>query len=105
MRRFIVSLLILAVLVTNVAWAVDDCFLPYSQTSNDVSGLILPGNLPDDRQNDGVCDDLCIGWLHLVAITSGSKLDYFPSTRQDVARTNLPFHSRRQAPPVRPPQI
>jgi len=102
MHRFIACFLILSVLVTNVAWAMDSCF---SQDSNEASELMPSDNLPDDRQNDGVCTDLCIGWLHLVAITPVAKFDYFPSTRQKEMQTGISFHSRKQAPPVRPPQI
>jgi len=102
MRRFIVRLLILTVLVTNVAWAMDECF---SQHSNEVSGLTQLGDLSSDSQSDGVCDDPCVGWLHLVAITPGTKLDYFPFTRQDAVRTGIFFHSFDQAPPIRPPQV
>jgi len=102
MRQFIAYLLILSVLVTNVAWAMDDCF---SQYSNEVSAPAQLSDLSSISQSDGVCDDSCVGWLHLVAITPGTKLDYFPLTRQDVVRVETYFHSLDQAPPIRPPQI
>jgi len=98
MRRFIAHLLIFSVLVTNVAWAMDDCF---SQNLNEASGLVQPA----DIQNDEVCDDLCVGWLHLVAINPDTKLGYFPFSRQEAVRTGIFFHSLDQAPPLRPPQI
>jgi len=102
MRRFIAHLLILSVLATNVAWAMDECSLQYS---NEDYGLAQLDGLSSDTVNDGVCDDPCVGWLHLVAITPGTKLDYFPFTRQVMVRTGLFFHSLDQAPPIRPPQI
>lgn len=102
MRRIISHLLIFTVLVTNVAWAVDDCFSPYG---SDESVLVQSGDLSGDSLNDGVCDEFCAGWLHLVAIAHETKLDYFPFTRQDVVRTNLSYHSLDQTPPFRPPQI
>jgi len=102
MRRFIAHLLILSVLVTNVAWAMDDCS---SQYSNEVSALAQSSDLSNNSQSVGVCDDPCVGWLHLVGITPGTKLDYFPFTRQEVMRTGIFFNSLDQAPPIRPPQI
>ena len=107
MHRFIAHLLIFSVLATNVAWAMDDCSSQYS--NNEVSGLVLAsglaGDLSSDSQNDDVCDEPCVGWLHLVAITPGTKLDYFPFTRQEVVRTDISFHSLDKTPPIRPPQI
>lgn len=111
MRRFIAHLLIISLLAINVAWAVDECALQYS---NEASGVVLElglaGDLsadshPDTTGDDGVCNDPCIGWLHLVAITPGIKLDYFPFTRQEVVRTDISFHSLDKTPPIRPPQI
>jgi len=102
MRRIIAHLLIFTVLVTNVAWAVDDCFSPYG--SNEPA-LAQSGDLSGDSMNDGVCDEFCAGWLHLVALASDTKLDYPKLTRQDVVRTNLSYHSLDQTPPFRPPQI
>jgi len=106
MRRFLAHLLILSILVTNVAWAMDECA---SQYINEVSGLTLElglaGDLSSDSQSDDVCDDPCVGWLHLVAITPGAKLDYFPFTRQEAVRTDISFHSLDKTPPIRPPQI
>jgi len=100
MRRFIAHLLILSVLVTNVAWAMDDCSWQYS---NDIPEFTQLDDVSSDRQNDN--DDSCFGWLHLVAITPATKLDYFSFAGQDVARTGISFHSLDQAPPIRPPQI
>jgi len=102
MRQFIVRLLILTVLATNVAWAMDDCFSPYG---SDEPTPVQLGDLPDDSLNDGTCDEFCAGWFHLVAITPGTKLDYYPLTRQGVVRVETSFHSLNQAPPIRPPQI
>jgi len=102
MRQFIAYLLILSVLATNVAWAMDDCS---SQYSNEVSALALSSDLSSNSQSDGVCDDACVGWLHLVGITPGTKLDCFSLTRQDEVQIKTPFHSLDQAPPIRPPQI
>jgi len=102
MRRIIAHLLIFTVLVTNVAWAVDDCFSPYG---NDDSALFQSGDLSGDSLNNSVCDEFCAGWLHLVAIAQDTKFDYFPFTRQDVVRTNLSYHSLDQTSPFRPPQI
>jgi len=107
MRRFIAHLLIISLLAINVAWAVDECALQYS---NEASAVALSGDLsadsyPDTTGDDDVCDDPCVGWLHLVAITPGAKFDYFPFTRQAVVRTGISFHSLDQTPPIRPPQI
>ena len=107
MRRFIAHLLIISLLAINVAQAVDECALQYS---NEASGVALSGDLsadsyPDTAGDDDVCDDPCVGWLHLIAITSGTKLDYFPFIRQDAVRTGISFHSLDKAPPIRPPQI
>ncbi len=102
MRQFIAHFLILSVLATNVAWAMDDCS---SQHLNEDYGLVQLDSLSSDTMNNGVCDDPCVGWLHLVAIPLGTKLDYFPFTRQDVVRIETSFHSLDQAPPIRPPQI
>jgi len=102
MRRIIAHLLIFSVLVTNVAWAVDDCFSPYG---SDDSTLVQSGDLSDDNLNDGVCDEFCAGWLHLVAIAPETKFNYPTVARQDVVRTNLSYHSLDQTPPFRPPQI
>jgi len=98
MRRIIAHLLIFSVLVTNVAWAVDDCFSPYG---SDDSTLVQS----DDNLNDGVCDEFCAGWFHLVAIAPETKFNYPTVARQDVVRTNLSYHSLDQTPPFRPPQI
>jgi len=102
MRQFIAHLLIFSVLATNVAWAMDDCS---SQYSNEGYGLAQFGGLSSDTMNDGVSDDPCVGCLHLAAIPLGTKLNYFPPTRQDVVRIDSSFHSLDQAPPIRPPQI
>lgn len=102
MCRFIVRLLIITVLVTNVAWAVDDCFSPFG---SDDSALVQSGDLSGDSLNDGVCDEFCAGWLHLVALASETKLDYPKFTRQDMARVDILYHSLDQTPPFRPPQI
>jgi len=102
MCRFIVRLLIITVLATNVAWAMDECFSLYG--SNEPA-LAQSGDLSGDSLNDGVCDEFCAGWLHLVAIASETKLDYSKFTRQDVVRTNISYHSLDQTPPFRPPQI
>ena len=103
MRRFIAHLLIFSVIATNVAWAMDDCFSQYS--NNEVSGLVLSGGLSNDNQSNDVCDERCVGWLHLVAITPTTKLDYFPFTREEVVRTDISFHSLDKTPPIRPPQL
>lgn len=102
MHQFIVRLLIFTVLATNVAWALDDCTPQYV---NDSSGWVLSGELPDDNPSGGICDEPCIGWLQLVAITHATKLDQFPFIRQDVTRIKISYHSLDQEPPFRPPQI
>jgi len=102
MRQFIARLLILIVLVTNVAWAVDECFSPYG---SDDFALVQSGDLSGDSLNDGVCDEFCAGWLHLVGIAPEAQLDYIPFARQDMARTDLSYYSLNQQPPIRPPQI
>ena len=107
MRRFIARLLIISLLAINLVWAVDECALQYS---NEASGVALSGDLsadsyPDTVRDDDVCDDPCVGWLHLVAITPGAKFDDFPFTRQAVVQTGSFFHSLAQTPPIRPPQI
>jgi len=101
-RRFITHLLIISLLAINVAWAVDDCALQYS---NEAPEVVLSSDLFTDGQNDDVCNDPCVGWLHLVAITPDTKFGDFPSTRQEVVRTDISFYSLNQAPPIRPPQI
>ncbi len=103
MRRFIAHLLIFSVIATNVAWAMDDCFSQYS--NNEVSGLALSGGLFSDNQSNDVCDERCVGWLHLVAITPTTKFDYFPFIREEVVRIDISFHSLDKTPPIRPPQI
>jgi len=102
MRYFIVLLLIFAVLTTSVAWALDDCFPPYG---SDETVLVQSDNLSGEGLNDGACDELCVGWLHLVAIAPETKFDYFPFPRQDMMRITLSYHSLNQEPPIRPPQI
>jgi len=102
MRQFIVRLLIFTVLATNVAWALDDCAPQYA---NEASGWVQSGDLPDDDPSGGVCDEPCIGWLQLVAITHATKLEHFPFVRQDVVRSTVSYHSLDQEPPFRPPQI
>jgi len=102
MHRFIAHLLIISVLTVNAAWAMDDCTLQYA---NVAPGLALSSDLSADKSGNGICDDLCVGWLHLVAIASDSQLDYFPSTHQAVAGISFSFHSLDPAPPIRPPQI
>jgi len=102
MRRIITLLLILTVLVTNVAWAVDDCFSPYG---SDDSALFQSNDLSKDSLGESVCDEYCVGWLNLVAIAPETKLDYFPFIRQNAVRTNLSYYSLDQTPPFRPPQI
>jgi len=102
MHQFIVRLMIFTVLATNVAWALDDCS---SQYSNETSGWAQAGDLFGDNQNNGVCEEPCIGWLQLVAITPATKLYYFPFRRQDVSRLTLSYHSLDQEPPYKPPQI
>ena len=106
-RRLITHLVILSLLAINVAWAVDDCA---AQDLHEAADVTLSADFPDHSQpdtagDDDICDVPCIGWLHLVAITSGTKLDDFPFTHPEVARTGLSFHSLAQAPPIRPPQI
>jgi len=107
MRRFIAHLLIISLLSINVAWAVDECFLQYLDEASGVtlSSGLSADNHPDTAGGDDVCDDLCIGGLHLVAITPGAKSDYSPFTRQAMVRTGTSFHSLDQTPPIRPPQI
>jgi len=102
MRKFIVYLLILTAFASNVAWAMDECF---SQFVNEASVLTHAGDLSDDTQDIGACDEFCAGWLHLIGITPEIKSSYPMLTRQDVARKNLPYHSFNQQPPIRPPQI
>jgi len=102
MRNFIVLLLIFAVLTTNVAWALDDCFPPYG---SDETVLVQSDDLSTENLNDVVCDELCVGWLHLVAIAPETKLDYFPYLPQDMTRITLSYHSLYQEPPIKPPQI
>ena len=111
MRRFIAHLLIISLLAINVAWAVDECALQYSNEasgvalSTDLSADLSADSYPDTAGDDDICDVPCIGWLHLVAVTSGTKLGDFPFIHQAVARTGLSFHSLDQTPPIRPPQI
>ena len=103
MHQFVVRLLILIVLATNVAWALDDCCsFPYS---NEASGMAVLGDLSSDSQDSDVCDEPCIGWLHLAVIAPLTKLDYYPFIRQNVARFNILYHSLDQEPLYRPPQI
>ncbi len=98
MYRIIICLLIVAMLATNVAWAEDSCF------TSPVGEVLLLVQL-DSGQDSGACDDFCSGWLHLQSITlDGSQVD-FASARQAVAWTDIPFDSRDQDPPLRPPQI
>ncbi len=75
MRQFIAHLLILSVIVTNVAWAMDDCYSLYS--NNEISGEPLLSDLSNDSQSIDICDELCVGWLHLVAIPPATKFDNF----------------------------
>ncbi len=100
MHRFIAYLLIFSVIATNVAWAMDDCSSQYS--NSEVSGLALSSGLSSDNQSNNVCDERCVGWLHLVAITPTTKLNYFPFTRQEVVRTDISFHSLDKMPPIDP---
>lgn len=102
MRRFIIHLLIFVTLATNVAWAMDECFLPFC---SDNSALIQPGDLSGNSPEDGVCDTFCAGWFHLVGITPGTQFDYPVLARQGVAHIDLPYHSPDQHPPIRPPKI
>jgi len=101
MPRFIVGLLIFTVLATNVAWALDDCSFPYSNTSPE---LTLPSDFSGDNQNNGVCDEPCIGWFHFVAIAPATKLNCFPLICHNVARMPASYYSFDQQPPIRPPQ-
>lgn len=98
MYRFITHLLIIAVLATNVAWAGDNCS---ASTVSDTSILVQV----DNSQSNGVCDDFCVGWLHLVSITPEIRIDDFASTHQTVMRAGISYYSRDQEPPLRPPQI
>jgi len=102
MNRFIVRLLIVTVLANNMAWAMDECFSLYG--SNEPA-LTQSGDLYGDSLSEGVCDEFCAGWLHLVGITPGTKLDCPLFTREDVVWTNISYHSLDQTPPFRPPQI
>ncbi len=102
MRRFVTHLLIFTVLASNVVWAVDDCFSAYA---SEASVLAQPGDLSGDSQSDNICEEFCLGWLHLVTITFNAKFDYPPFVRQYVAWRDLSYHSPDQKPPIRPPQI
>jgi hypothetical protein len=98
MYRFITHLLIIAVLATNIAWAEDNCA---ESSVGDASILVQV----DNSQSDGVCDDFCVGWLHLVSITPEARLGDFAPVRQTVMWTGISYYSRDQEPPLRPPQI
>ncbi|HHI93703.1 MAG TPA: hypothetical protein ENK04_09375 [Gammaproteobacteria bacterium] len=98
MRRTVIQLLIIAVLTTNMAWAGDSCF---ATLAGDTAVLMQVGI----GQDSSACDDLCVGWLHLHSITPETGHTDFPSARQTVAWMDIPFASRNQEPPLRPPQI
>ncbi len=98
MHRIFIQLLILAMLATNLAWAGDSCF------TTSVSDTTVLAQI-DVEQDSGVCDDLCVGWLHLHSIAPETGHTDFASAGQAVAWTDMILDSRDQEPPLRPPQI
>ena len=99
MRQVATYLLLFAVLMANVSWAMDDCL---SQSANTVAELDSAELSSVDGQ---VCDTSCIGWFHFVMLVSDLKFEYFPRASEVLIFSNNDFRSLNPAPPTRPPQV
>lgn len=101
MPRIIIPLLVLTILFSNMAWAMDECAL-----FTDISGQNMSQvtNTPsEDGSVKSACDTYCIGWAQLLYISYLTSSINISNSHFDVILPPSFYHSLQHKPPTEPP--
>jgi len=102
-RRIIISLLVMTLLFSNMAWAMDECAV-----FTDVSGqnISSAANTPsDDGSVNSFCYTHCIGWSQLLYISYSTSPINISNFQFDVIPPPSFYQSLQSKPPTEPPQV
>lgn len=102
-RRIITQLLILTILFSNFAWAMDECALFQEVSAQEISQISNPP-LDEDSENNS-CDSRCIGHAKLLYISYRSPYIEFTDTKSNITFLLSFYHSAQGKPPTKPPKV
>ena len=101
-RRIIISLLVMNILLSNMAWAMDECALLLNISGQNISQV---ANTPvDDVSESNACDTFCFGWAQLLSINYHTSFIKISNSHIDVILQPSFYHSLQRKPPTEPPQ-
>jgi len=102
-RCIIIPLLIMTILFSNMAWAMDECaeLTVVSEQSMSQAANISS----DDGSENSSCDTYCIGWAQLLYISYCTSPTMTNNNHFDVIPHPSFYHSLQRKPPTAPPQV
>jgi hypothetical protein len=104
MRRIIlIPLLIMTILFSNMAWAMDECLLFADLSGQKVSQIA--DTPPKEDAKNTACDTLCYSWSQFLFIGYRTPSINISANHFDVVPQFSFYHSLRRKPPTEPPQV
>lgn len=103
MRRIITALLTLALLFSNMAWAMDECLL-FADVSGQNISQIADTPSGDDAKSSA-CDRLCLSRFQFLYIGDYTLSINISNCHFDVIPQLSFYHSLLLKPPTEPPQV
>jgi len=102
-HRIIIPLLVITILLSNMAWAMDECALLVNVSGQNISQVTNIST--DDGSESNVCDTFCFGWAHLLYIRYRTPFIKISNSHFDVIPRPSFYHSLQRKPPTAPPQV
>jgi len=102
-RRIIIPLLVLTLLFSNMAWAMDKCALLDKVSGQNISQITSTS--ADDGSESNTCNTFCVGWAQLLYISYRASLIKLGNNHLDVIPHPSFYHSLQRKPPTHPPQV
>lgn len=118
-RQLIIQFLIVNILFSNFAWAIDECgylfdlstteqiTFQYDNPIADRASLKtdnLKQNNPDDNASNSACDVNCSANIRLLYVSFSLPLVHFTAIDSTVNSMESSYHSIHDQPPVKPPR-
>ncbi len=113
-RQLIINLLVLNIVLSNFAWAIDECAYDFSN-SDAIEFLISSdqsvGNPSSDKDSDNnssstvSCDSHCFANVRLVYIAFDLTDIPFLNNHSTINSRQVLWHSVNAQPPVKPPRV
>ena len=101
--RFIIALLILTVVFSNMAWAMDVCVQHADLTEQSISPTT--NTAPDNGSEYNSCDIFCHCCMQLLYISSHTSPVNTRNSHFAIIYTPSFYHSLQRKPPTEPPQV